>query len=99
MDRGKQNYWRYLKPWLGTIVLLPAAVYYSLNKGQFTFIDYLNLLIHEGGHGVFSIFGKFIYTLGGSLMQIIIPSIFIIYYWIRKRNSAHKYFLYGWGRI
>jgi hypothetical protein len=97
MDSGKQNYWRYLKPWLGTIVLLPAAVYYSFNKGQFTFIDYLNLLIHEGGHGVFSIFGKFIYTLGGSLMQIIIPSIFIIYYWITKKKFGTQIFLIWLG--
>ena len=52
----------------------------TLNKGEFIpFLDHFNLLIHEGGHGIFRIFGKFIYTLGGSLMQIILPTLFIIY--------------------
>jgi hypothetical protein len=36
-------------------------------------IDTIDLFIHETGHLVFSIFGRFIYFLGGSLFQIIIP--------------------------
>jgi hypothetical protein len=36
-------------------------------------IDMINLFIHEGGHGVFRVFGQFIYFLGGSLMQFILP--------------------------
>jgi hypothetical protein len=37
-------------------------------------IDTIDLFIHETGHLVFSIFGRFIYFLGGSLFQIIIPA-------------------------
>jgi hypothetical protein len=36
-------------------------------------IDTIDLFIHEGGHGIFKIFGQFIYFLGGSLMQVILP--------------------------
>ncbi len=36
-------------------------------------LDTINLFIHEGGHGVFKVFGQFIYFLGGSLMQVILP--------------------------
>lgn len=36
-------------------------------------IQTIDLFIHEGGHGVFKIFGQFIYFLGGSLMQVILP--------------------------
>jgi hypothetical protein len=36
-------------------------------------IDTIDLFIHETGHLIFSIFGRFIYFLGGSLFQIIIP--------------------------
>ena len=76
-----------LKPWIASLLLLPLAVYLILNKGQFIFIlDHLNLLFHEGGHGIFSLFGKFIYTLGGTLMQIIIPSLFIFYFYINKQR-------------
>lgn len=77
---------KYFSKWLGTFFLLPVIVYLILHIGNFLFIDYLNLLIHEGGHGVFKIFGGFIYTLGGTLMQIIIPSMFVIYYFLTKKK-------------
>jgi len=41
-------------------------------------IDTIDLFIHEGGHGVFHIFGQFLYVLGGSLIQFIIPTATII---------------------
>ena len=97
MKNKSENFWKYVKPWLGTAALLPLIIYYTINKGQFTFIDYINLLIHEGGHGVFKIFGKFIYTLGGTLMQIIIPSMFIIYYLIKRKKFGTQIFLVWLG--
>ncbi len=83
---SRKSFWEAFSPWIGTAILLPVVIYYTLNEGKFTFIDYINLLIHEGGHGVFKIFGKFIYTLGGTLMQIIIPSMFIVFYFIKKKK-------------
>lgn len=41
-------------------------------------LDIIDLFIHEGGHGVFRLFGRFIYFLGGSLMQFILPTATII---------------------
>lgn len=97
MNKRSENFWKSIKPWIGTTMLLPLVIYYTINKGQITFIDYINLLIHEGGHGVFKIFGKFIYTLGGTLMQLIIPSMFIIYYLIKKKKFGTQIFLVWLG--
>ncbi len=91
------NFWKSFSPWIGTIVFLPVVVYYTLNGGRFTFIDYINLLIHEGGHGIFKIFGKFIYTLGGTLMQIIIPGMFVVFYLIKKKRFGAQLFLVWLG--
>jgi hypothetical protein len=41
-------------------------------------IDTVDLFIHEGGHGIFRFFGQFMYVLGGSLIQFIIPIATII---------------------
>ena len=41
-------------------------------------IDTIDLFIHEGGHGIFRFFGQFLYFLGGSLIQFIIPITTII---------------------
>ena len=49
-------------------------------------LDHFTLLIHEGGHGIFRIFGSFIYTLGGSLMQILIALLFIFYFYSNKKK-------------
>ncbi|PKL89339.1 MAG: hypothetical protein CVV23_05730 [Ignavibacteriae bacterium HGW-Ignavibacteriae-2] len=75
------------KKYIGSIFLTPVAVFLILNRGDFIFIlDHINLLFHEGGHGIFKIFGGFIYTLGGSLMQLIIPSLFIFYFASNKKK-------------
>lgn len=85
-------------PWLGSILLLPLMIYFFLNIGNYLLIDYLNLLIHEGGHGIFKIFGKFIHALGGTLMQIIIPSMFIVFYFIKKQKLGAQIFLVWLGQ-
>ncbi|KAF0151256.1 MAG: hypothetical protein FD143_2111 [Ignavibacteria bacterium] len=84
--------------WLGSLLLLPIMLYFYFNIGNFLLIDYLNLLIHEGGHGIFRAFGDFIYTLGGTLMQIIIPTMFVVYYFIKKRKLGAQIFLVWLGQ-
>jgi hypothetical protein len=67
--------WDAFKRWIPSILILPVALYWIFNRGEYGLIDNADLVIHEAGHVFFSLFGKFIYTLGGTLMQIIIPSI------------------------
>ena len=40
-------------------------------------IDTVDLFIHEGGHFFFGFMGSMIYFMGGSLMQIVLPSLAI----------------------
>ncbi len=71
-----------IKEWSVSLILLPVVIILLVNSGKFIpILDHINLLFHEGGHGVFRIFGKFIYTLGGSIMQILIPLLFIYYFY------------------
>jgi len=72
--------WSELKKWIPSVILLPICVYLILNRGNYGLIDNADLVIHEAGHFFFKFFGKFIYTAGGTLMQIIIPSIIIFYF-------------------
>ena len=76
-----------LKNWIGSIIILPIIIWLIINNGDFIpFVDHFTLLIHEGGHGVFRIFGSFIYTLGGTLMQILISCLFIFYFYSNKKK-------------
>jgi hypothetical protein len=67
--------WDMTKKWVPSIIILPIAFIWCLNRGEFNLLDNVDLVIHEAGHFFFSLFGKFIYTLGGTLMQIILPSV------------------------
>lgn len=83
-----------IKKWLGSIIILPIAIWLINNNGNFIpLIDHFTLLIHEGGHGIFKIFGSFIYTLGGSLMQILIAGLFIFYFYINKKMLGVQFSL------
>jgi hypothetical protein len=81
--------------WIPSLIIFPIAIYYTLNRGHYTFIDNADLVIHEAGHIFFMIFGKFIYTLGGSLMQVILPSI-IAYYFLRNNYITGVQFALLW---
>lgn len=52
---------------------------------EWRLLDGVNLLIHEAGHPIFGIFGEFMMVLGGTLMQLIMPIAFIIYFF-RERQ-------------
>jgi len=72
--------WSELKKWIPSVLLLPVCIYLIANRGNYGLIDNADLVIHEAGHFFFKFFGKFIYTAGGTLMQIIIPTIIVFYF-------------------
>jgi hypothetical protein len=64
-------------------------VWCALDPHQPRLIDGANLLIHEAGHLFFRPFGEFMMIAGGSLFQVIVPSIFVGYFiYYRKPYSA-----------
>jgi hypothetical protein len=87
--------WDEFKKWIPSIIILPIALYWSFNRGDYGMIDNADLVIHEAGHFFFMFFGKFIYTLGGTLMQIILPSI-IAWYFFRNNYRTGLQFSLLW---
>jgi len=56
---------------------------------QGSFLDNVDLPIHEFGHLLFRPFGEFMMVAGGSLFQVIFPAIFVGYFvWQRSFYSA-----------
>lgn len=97
----KMNIRENIKTWISTLALFPFIVLLVFNGGKFIpLLDHFNLLIHEGGHGIFKIFGDFVYTLGGTLMQIILPSLFIFFYLKnRKKNRLADFINMAWTKL
>lgn len=91
---GLENF----KRWLPSIIILPIATLWILNRGEFGLLDNIDLVIHEAGHFFFSLFGKFIYTLGGTLMQIILPSIIASYFFRNNYRTGVQFGLLWLGQ-
>lgn len=56
---------------------------------QGSFLDLVDLPIHETGHLIFRILGEFMGIAGGSLFQVILPAVFVGYFvWRMQYYSA-----------
>jgi hypothetical protein len=72
--------------WL--VVYLLFVLYAALDRTGFLFVDYVNLMIHEGGHFFFSWFGDTIRILGGTLGELIVPLLCGTAFWWRRETSG-----------
>lgn len=84
MELKEYSHKEEFKKWIPSLLILIIAVYLILNRGKYTWIDNADLVIHEAGHVFFMFFGRFIYSAGGTLMQIILP---LLIAWYFFRNS------------
>ncbi len=60
--------------------------------------DAINLLIHEAGHFFFSMLGRTLYLMGGSILQVLLPAgIAFWVWWNRPEHAAWPIFWTGWN--
>jgi hypothetical protein len=57
----------------------------AASPGTYRFLDRVDLVFHEAGHVIFGFFGEFIGVLGGSLMQVLIAAIVVVYFFARRQ--------------
>jgi hypothetical protein len=72
--------------WLCFYVLF--LVYAATSRTNFLFLDYANLMIHECGHPIFSVFGYTPMILGGTLAELIVPLVCTGYFFWKREISA-----------
>jgi hypothetical protein len=77
-----------------TAVIAAYGGFLLLNPGHYGWLDSLDLAIHEFGHPLFGLFGEFIGSLGGTLMQLLMPAAFVAYFW--RRGDRHAAMVALW---
>ena len=87
-----------IKRWIPSLIILPIALYFTLNRDQYGMIDNADLVIHEAGHFFFSFFGKYIYTLGGAIMQILLPGVILWYFLSNYYRTGMQFTLLWMGQ-
>jgi len=90
--------WKSVKRWIPSVIIIPIAAYWVLNRGEYGLLDNIDLVIHEAGHLIFSLLGKYIYTLGGTLMQIILPSIIASFFFRNNYRTGVQFGLLWLGQ-
>ena len=76
---------------LGAVVVAVWGIGFVLNRDttMVSFLHHSALAIHEGGHYlVFAWAGEFLMVLGGSLTQVVMPLLFVAYFWRSRQRYA-----------
>ena len=81
-----------------TVLLFAWGAYDLAHPGRGTLLDGVDLAIHETGHLVFNPFGEFVGFAGGTLFQLILPAIFVGYFWRRGDRHAASVALWWVGQ-
>src|SRR5690606_31739176 len=55
---------------------------------HYVFLRDVILATHEAGHVIFMPFGEYVMVLGGTLFQVLLPFMFIVYCWRRRDGYA-----------
>ena len=65
------------------------------NPEHWDLLDDVNLAIHEAGHVFFQPLGDTLVVLGGSLLQVLVPLLFVAYF-LRQRESFSASVVAAW---
>ena len=82
---------------IGSMMLAGYFLKAALQQESWHFIDSVNLIFHEAGHWIFFPLGEFMGILGGSLNQVLMPLIFVIYFFIRRQKLSGALVLFWLG--
>ena len=103
MMLAQLSQWLEDNPWKP--VSLPAAggwiafyllflIYAARASGGFLFIDFVNLVIHEGGHPLFGWLGERPAVYGGTLLQWLVPFALATYFFMQRQVTAFVFALF-----
>jgi hypothetical protein len=69
-------------------------VYAFSMHGGYLFIDSANLVVHEGGHMLFSWFGTTLCLWGGTILQWMVPLLLAAYFYYQRQISGFIFCLF-----
>ena len=94
----KLNYWKLAATaFLGWYFIRYAVGDPTHTLANWNFVDNVDLVIHEAGHLIFIFFGDFMHVLGGSLLQVLLPTIFAGYFFMRREWFSGSVVLFWVG--
>lgn len=77
-----------MKKLLPPISISLVALYFliqSTHEPYTSILSNINLIFHESGHAIIFFLGSFMQILGGSIMQILVPTILVAYFLAKQK--------------
>src|SRR2546427_868842 len=84
---SRRRHTRFDCDWSSDVCSSDLGAFLALHPDHVGWLDGVDLAIHEAGHPLFGVFGEFIGFLGGTLMQLLMPSLFVWYF--TRRGDRH----------
>jgi hypothetical protein len=81
-----------------SLALLAYGLYDLTHPGRASLLAGVDLAIHETGHLLFGAFGELVGFAGGTLFQLIMPALFVGYFWRRGDRHAASVALWWMGQ-
>ena len=78
--------WKTIGPRRVGLVVMCVYAAWLVFFYSYHWVDGINLLIHEAGHVVFSLFGETVGLLAGPLLQLAVPSFITLRLWRRGES-------------
>ena len=75
--------------WIAVYVLF--LLYAVADRTGFLFLDYVNLIIHEGGHFFFSWGGYVLTIMGGTLGELMVPLLCAAYFFWQRETIGFAF--------
>jgi hypothetical protein len=80
--------------WAWVVFYVAFLAYAFRAHGGFLFIDSANLVVHEGGHNLFSWFGPTLCLWGGTLLQWVVPFLLAVYFFSQRETTGFVFCLF-----
>ena len=93
----KEKFYAYIVIYIGLFIwgwMFIFTDHYSAELNN-SFMHLINLVFHEAGHVIFRLFGQFMMVLGGSLLQLLVPVVFMVAF-IRKQDPFAASIMLWW---
>src|ERR1017187_2332234 len=94
---GRREDWQPVSRWaVGAWLVFYAwfLLYAFRMHGAYLFIDSANLVVHEGGHMLFSWFGSTLCLWGGTVLQWTVPFLLAAYFFHQRQVTAFVFCLF-----
>ena len=73
---------------IGWLIFYALFLVYAAAKGGFLLIDYVNLIVHEGGHLLFGWLGPRVGLWGGTLLELLVPLTLACYFIFQRHTTG-----------